>query len=194
MSNDRFDPAGYFTFDLARGRAATEKTGVLVLPLELLERLAGEADAAALDRLARGLGEWLGGRVRDRLAAGGGDPLAAAPETFLNELNGLLAVHGLGRAVLESFGEVLLVRLDGELLAGVHGAAFFEALFSGVFTTFLGQEAACLAMETPDGRCLLVANPAAIRRATQLRAAGVAPETIATRLYQEARTAREAGR
>ncbi|MBN1770213.1 MAG: hypothetical protein JXB32_03035 [Deltaproteobacteria bacterium] len=194
MANDRFNPAGYFTFDLAHGRAATEKTGVLVLPVEFLERLAGETDAAPLERLARGFGEWLGKRVRDRLAAGGGDPLSAAPETFLNELNGLLAVHGLGRAVLESFGEVLLVRLDGDLLAGVNGAAFFEALFSGVFTTFLGQDASCLAMETPGGRCLLVANPAAIRRATQLRSAGVGPETIATRLYQEARAAREGER
>lgn len=194
MSNDRFNPAEYFTFDLTRGRAATDRTGVLVLPVELLGRLAGEADAGALERLARGFGEWMGGRVRDRLAAAGADPLSAAPETFLNELNGLLALHGLGRAVLESFGEVLVVRLDGDLLSGVHGAAFFEALLSGVFTTFLGQDAACLAMETPGGRCLLVANPAAIRRAAQLRAAGVAPETIATRLYQEARTAREAAR
>jgi hypothetical protein len=194
MSNDRFDPAGYFTFDLARGRAVTEKSGVLVLPVELLERLVGETDGGALERLARGFGEWLGKRVRDRLSGGGADPLSAAPETFLNELNGLLAVHGLGRAVLESFGEVLLVRLDADWIAGVHGAAFFEALFGGVFTTFLGQDAACLAMETPDGRCLLVASPAAIRRATQLRSAGVGPETIATRLYQEARAAREGGR
>lgn len=194
MANDRFNPAGYLTFDLAHGRAAAEKTGVLVLPLELLERLTGETDAGALDRLARGLGEWLGKRVRDRLSAGGADPLSAAPETFLNELNGLLAVHGLGRAVLESFGEVLLVRLDGDVIAGVHGTAFFEALFSGVFTTFLGQDASCLAMETPGGRCLLVASPAAIRRAAQLRSAGVGPETIATRLYQEARAAREGGR
>jgi hypothetical protein len=194
MANDRFNPAGYFTFDLAHGRAAAEKTGVLVLPVELLEQLVGEADAAALDRLSRGFGEWLGGRVRERLSASGGDPLAAAPETFLNELNGLLAVHGLGRAALESFGEVLLVRLDGDLFAGVHGARFFETLFAGVFTTFLGQEASCLAMEVSGGRCLLVANPASIRRATQLRSAGVGPETIATRLYQEARAAREGGR
>jgi|GEM_PF-2427518 len=194
MSIDRFDPAGYFTFDLARGRAAAEKTGVVVLPMGLLDRLSGEADAGALERLARGFGEWLGRRVRDRLSAGGADPLSASPESFLNELNGLLAVHGLGRAVLESFGEMLLVRLDADLLAGVHGAAFFEALFAGIFTTFLGQEASCLAMETADGRCLLVASPGAIRRAAQLRSAGVGPETIATRLYQEARAVREGGR
>lgn len=192
MVENRFNPAGYFTFDLARGRTTTGRTDVLILPVELLNRLGEEADTAALGRLARGLGEWLGERVRERLSVGGADPLAASPEAFLNELNGLLAVHGLGRTTLESFGDVLLVRLDGgDPFPGVHGATFLEALFSGIITTFLGQEASCLAMDTPGGRCLVVASPGAIRRATQLRSAGAGVEAIVSRLYYEARSAIE---
>jgi hypothetical protein len=195
MSDDRFDPSGYLVFDLARGRAVVpQDAGALVLPTEILERLAAESDAGMPGRLARALGEWLGGRLRARLAGGGADPVAASPEAFLSELNGLLAMHGLGRATIETYGDAMLLRPAPTVFAKSGAGAFLEALFGGVFGAYLGHDTPCLALEAPGGPCVLIASPAAIRRATQLRTAGVAPETIATRLHQEARALREGQR
>jgi len=194
MAETRFDPSGYLTFDLARGRIAAPSGGGLVaLPAEHLAKLAGDADSGALGRLGKSIGEWFAGRLRERLASAG-DPTAVPPETFLSELNGLLAVHGFGRAAIESYGDAVLLRVGAAVLAGPEGVAFYEAFFAGLFGAFLDQTVHCLAIDTPESRTVLVGSPPAIRRAAQLRTAGVAPETIATRLHQESRAARKGAR
>ncbi|MBI5500030.1 MAG: hypothetical protein HY907_07285 [Deltaproteobacteria bacterium] len=194
MPEDRFDPSGYLTFDLARGSASLpDAASAVVLPADVLERVAGGKDGIGPALVARPLGEWLGARLRERLAAGGGNPADASPESFLAQANGLLAVHGLGRISLEAYGDAVLLRTELVVLPKA-GAGFLEPFCSGLFGAFLGREVPCLALDGPGGACVLIGSPPAVRRAAQLKAAGVPAETIATRLHQESRAAREGKR
>ena len=191
MPENRFDPSGYLTFDLSRCSATLpDAAAAVILPAEVLERIVDDRDGGGPGTIAHPLGEWVGARVRDRLGAGGGSPADASPEAFLAETNGLLAVHGLGRVALETYGDALLLRADVAAFPKA-GAGFLEPFFAGLFGAFLGRDVPCLALDGPGGPCVLVASPPAVRRAAQLKSAGILPETIATRLHQESRAARE---
>jgi hypothetical protein len=193
MPEDRFDPGGYLTFELSRGRAGVPgAVGAVILPVEVLERIATDGDGGGPAGVARALGEWLGARLRERLASGG-NAADASPESFVSALTGLLAVHGLGRAALETYGDAALIRAEPTIFVKA-GAAFLEPLFGSLFHGFLGHEVPCLVLDAPGASCVLLGSPAAIRRAAQLKSAGVGPETIATRLHQESRALREGKR
>jgi hypothetical protein len=192
MADDRFDPAGYLAFDLAHGTigAARAGTPAVVVPREALVALSEEPGMLGFAALARAIGRWIAAALRERLG-GAAAAHGAAPEAFLTALNGVLAVHGLGRLALETYGDVLLVRVESSPLAGPPGERFFEELLASLLGDFLGRPVQCLALPDADEPCILVGGPQAVRRAGDWRKEGASPEAIAARLHRESRAARK---
>ncbi len=184
-----FDPGGFLTFDLARGtiRTAGSDSPALVVPATVVAGLAtAPTSGEALGVLARALGESIGTALRKGPATSG-DPLGASPEAFLTHLNGLLAVHGLGRLSIETFGDVLLVRAKETPLGEPAGATFLESLAAGILGAFLGEEVRCLSVGDAGKPAVLVASAGAIDLAAGWKRTGATAEEIAARLCRETR-------
>lgn len=153
MSEPRFDPGGFFEFNLAKGSVQT-RTGARVLLLS--DTVMAPLVSAAVDRgdltPVRRLGREIGQHVVEAL---GGSPSRMAPETVLGHAAPTLALFGWGRIGWERWGDALvavaedLPALDEERL----GVA---ALLGGFFSALVGRDVACV---PADERRFVLVDP-----------------------------------
>lgn len=114
MAKLELKPDGYFTFDLGRGVMSYSEDGdrLVAFPLSgLLGVLTTSIDRiprTVPHTVGRHLGEQCGRRL---VQAVGEDALGGemTPERFLDHLNAVLALHGLGTVSFSTWGDILFV-------------------------------------------------------------------------------------
>jgi len=159
MAEARFDPGGFYEFNLAHGAVRT-RDGVRVLVLSdsvvapLVSAAVKNGDLTPVRRLGRQLGQLvessLGSSVRDH-----------SPEAVLGYTASVLALFGWGRLELTRWGDALvasvadLPELDDDYLG-------IAALLGGLFSELGDREVACVPSAEP-GRFILV-DPAVAER------------------------------
>ena len=156
MAEPRFDPGGFFEFDLSKGAVRTrEGARVLLLSDDVLSPLVAVAvqngDLTAVRRLGKQLGQHIASSL-------GQPPSELSPETVLSHAASVLALFGWGRIGLEQWGPALAVVVRGvpELDEGHLGMA---ALLGGLFSAMTGNDVACV--PTDEERFLLVSSSVA---------------------------------
>jgi hypothetical protein len=152
MDEPRFDPGGFFDFDLTAG-AVRARGGTRVLMLSdtvvapLVSAAVASGDLTAMRRLGRHVGE----EIRTSI---GGSADALAPETVLGHAASVLAMFGWGRLTMERWGDALVARivslpdLDESQLA-------FAALLGGLFSSLAQRDVACVPL-AESGAFILV--------------------------------------
>lgn len=151
MSQPRFDPAGFYQFNLADGAVRTRAGGrVLVLSDSAIAPLISTAVQHGDLTAVRRLGKQIGDQIVDSL---GGPADERPPETVLGHAASVLALFGWGRLSLVRFGDALVARVEGApALDEDHlGVA---ALLGGVFSSLAHREVACVPVDAE--RFLLV--------------------------------------
>lgn len=148
MDEPRFDPTGFFDFDLAQG-AVRARGGTRVLMLSdtvvapLVSSAVASGDLTALRRLGRHVGEEIRASV-------GGSAMERAPETVLSHAASVLALFGWGQLAMERWGDALVARvtalpeIDESQLA-------LAALLGGLFTALVQRDVACVPLMRGDG-------------------------------------------
>ncbi len=143
MRDIKLKPDGYFTFDLEAGRMDYSGGGgrLVAFPAEALLKVLG----TGIDQISRTvpyllglhLGEECGNRVRESM----GDDMDIPVERFLDHLNAVLALHGLGILSIQTWGDILLV--EWVLGLGKSGEGdivdFQEGVLAGAFRTITSQ-------------------------------------------------------
>lgn len=151
MNDGRFDPGGFYEFDLSGGTVQT-KTGERVVLLSegvlsaLVAAAARDGDLTPLRRL----GELLGQQVLtglDRPAS------VLSPEVVLGHVSAVTSLFGWGRVTLERWGDALVIGLhdEPELDEDNLGAA---ALLGGMFSEISQRQVSCV--PTGDTRFIMV--------------------------------------
>jgi len=153
MTEARFDPGGFYEFNLAHGAVRTrDGARVLVLSDNVVAPLVSAAvkagDLTAVRRLGRQLGELVKGSI-------GSTPNEQAPEVVLGHATAILALFGWGRLNLTRWGDALVAsvaqvpELDDDHL----GVA---ALLGGLFSELGGHDVACVPTDAGD---FVLVNP-----------------------------------
>lgn len=153
MSEPRFDPGGFYEFDLDVGAMRTrEGARVLVLSEDVLAPLISAAVYGGDLTPVRRLGTQLGQVV----AAGLSDASKATPEEVISHVAGTLGMFGWGQVSMSRFGDAVVVRTESppELDADHLGMA---ALLGGIFTELSDAEVACVPIE--DGHVFMMVDP-----------------------------------
>lgn len=181
MEQPGFDPGDFYEFDLARGAVRTRGGArVLVLSDGVVRQLVSAAlqkgDLTAL----RSLGEELGAQARASLGAGIAD---LAPEVVLGHASGHFALFGFGRIRLDTWGDSLVVSVDGAPQLDRDGNAL-GALLGGMFSALSGQELVCVPIG-PDAQFMMVA-PGVAPDVHAWAKQGADVATVAARLVPEA--------
>lgn len=152
MEQPGFDPGDFYEFDLARGAVRT-RSGARVLVLsdgvvrQLVSAALQKGDLTAL----RSLGQEVGAQARASL----GSTADLAPEVVLGHASGHFALFGFGRIRLDTWGDSLVVSVDGApQLDGERNA--LGALLGGLFSALADQELACVPIG-PDAQFMIVA-------------------------------------
>ncbi len=141
MDEPRFDPSGFFDFDLTAGAVrARGGTRVLVLSDTVVAPLVSAAVASGDLTAMRRLGRHVGEEIRSSL---GGSADGLSPETVLGHAASVLGLFGWGKLTLERWGDALVARivslpdLDETQLA-------FAALLGGLFSSLAQRDVACV--------------------------------------------------
>ena len=148
MTEPRFDPTGFFDFDLSGGSVrARGGTRVLMLSDTVVAPLVSSAvasgDLTALRRLGRHIGEETRGSV-------GGTSDERAPDTVMGHAAGVLALFGWGQLVLERWGDALVARVSS--LPDIDESQLaLAALLGGLFTALSQRDVACVPLMRADG-------------------------------------------
>lgn len=148
MNEPRFDPTGFFDFDLAGG-AVRARGGTRVLMLSdtvvapLVSSAVASGDLTALRRLGRHIGEEIRASV-------GGSASEHGPDTVLGHAAGVLALFGWGQLVLERWGDALVARVSS--LPDIDESQLaLAALLGGLFTALAQKDVACVPLMRSDG-------------------------------------------
>jgi hypothetical protein len=148
MTEPRFDPTGFFDFDLSAG-AVRARGGTRVLMLSdtvvapLVSSAVASGDLTALRRLGRHIGEEIRASV-------GGSAADHGPDAVLGHAAGVLALFGWGQLAVERWGDALVARvaslpdIDESQLA-------LAALLGGLFTALSQRDVACVPLMRADG-------------------------------------------
>jgi hypothetical protein len=151
MHDGRFDPSGFYEFNLTNGmvRARTGER-VVILSEDVLSSLvaaaARDGDLTPLRRLGELLGEQVLGGL-DRPAS------VLSPEAVLGHASAVTALFGWGRLAFERWGGALVVALRDkpELDEDELGAA---ALLGGMFSELSQRQVSCV--PTGDSKFIMV--------------------------------------
>ena len=152
MAEARFDPGGFYQFDLSEGSVRT-KDGARVLMVSdtalglLVSTAVRSGDIAAMI----GLGSQLGAMARQSLGA---DPSGATPESVLAHAAAVVSLFGWGKLSFEHWGHALVVGLGG-LPSLDDGGKAVGALLTGLLSSLGNQPADCVAVG--QGQFLVVA-------------------------------------
>jgi len=154
MTEPRFDPGGFYQFDLARGAVRTREGGrVLILSDAVLSPLVTAAVEKGDLTAVRRLGKHIGEQVLEGL--GGANAADASPETVLTHAAGILALFGWGKLGFERWGRALVVAVD-------HAPTLDDdrlgiaALLGGMLSSLARREVACVPV---DGARFVVLDP-----------------------------------
>jgi hypothetical protein len=151
MAEARFDPGGYYHFDLAQGAVKT-RDGARVLVLSdtaLAPLVSGAAERGDFSALTK-LGKSIGAAAKQSL---GKEPLELSPETVLAHAAGALALFGWGHLGLERWGDALVATVSGApTFANADEAV--GALLSGMFSEMGGLSSSCV--PAGGGRFIIV--------------------------------------
>jgi hypothetical protein len=175
MPEARFDPGGFYQFDVAQGSVRTrDGHRVLVLSDTTVAHLVSAAlergDVSALTALGRSIA----GVAKAALREAG----SSSPETVLAHASAALSLFGFGRLGLERWGSVLVVTVDGlPRLDGGNRAA--GALVGGLMSELSNRQLVCVAVG--DTRFVVV-DPSVAGAIEQLAQSGADIATIAGRL------------
>lgn len=141
MAEPRFDPGGFYEFDLAEGAVrARGEARVLVLSDTVVAPLVSAAVANGDLTPIRRLGAHMGEHVLRSL---GGSPAEAAPEIVLGHAASVLALYGWGRLSLERWGDAMIALVTGHPVLDEDRLAM-AALLGGVFSSLAGRDVACV--------------------------------------------------
>lgn len=180
MDASKFDPGGFYEFQLAHGTLKTrDGARAVAISASIFARFAKalveSGDFAALKGWGAELGAQVGLVAGQRI-----DGLS--PEAVMESVSTVLALAGLGRATLERFGDLAVLRLDAALeFDGAVGA--YSALFEGLFESLSDAELACVPM-MQDARFALV-HPSVADEVRVWVSGGATAGEIAARLSAE---------
>lgn len=148
MDAPRFDPTGFFDFDLSNG-AVRARGGTRVLMLSdtvvapLVSSAVASGDLTALRRLGRHVGEEIRASV-------GGSAEGQPPDVVLGNAASILALFGWGQLAVERWGDALVARV-GALPEIDESQLALAALLGGLFTALAQTDVACVPLMRADG-------------------------------------------
>ena len=152
MAGERFDPGGFYEFNLSQGAVrARDGSRVLVLSDSVVAPLVSAAVRAGDLTPVRRLGRQVGEMVKESL---GTDVLESNPEAVLGHAASALALFGWGRLGFERWGDALVAVL-GQPPALDEDNLGVAALLGGLFSELAGREVACVPTDR-DGTFVLV--------------------------------------
>ncbi len=152
MVEARFDPGGFYEFNLAQGAVRSrDGSRVLILSDTVVAPLVSAAVKAGDLTPVRRLGRQIGHMVAESL---GGGALDRPPEAVLGHAASVLALFGWGRLGLERWGDALVASL-GEPPDLDDDNLGVAALLGGIFSELAGREVACVPTDR-QGRFVLV--------------------------------------
>ncbi len=143
MTELKLDPEGYFSFDLAEGDLRYSSGGkrLIAFPMSAMHSVLAmrfdEIQKTLPYTIGLHLGEECGRRVVETM--GGIMKAGTSPESFLDHLNAVLALHGLGVVKLETWGDILLIRWRISEDARQKLLEFQEGVLAGILRTVTGQ-------------------------------------------------------
>ncbi len=151
MHDGRFDPGGFYEFNLAGGTVRTRAGGrVVVLPDDTLAALissaARDGDLTPLRRLGEALGDLVVDAI-DRPAS------VLSPEAILGQASMATALFGWGRLAFERWGPALVI-VVGDLPPVDEDDLGAAALLGGLFSRLSQQQVACV--PTGNSRFIMV--------------------------------------
>ncbi len=153
MPEPRFDPGGFYEFNLAEGAVRTRHGDrVVVLSDTVLGPLVAGAVRNGDLTAIRTLGRDVGSHVRESL---GGSPAEAPPETVLGHAASILSLFGWGRLGFEQWGDALVATLSHAPVLDEQQQAV-AALLGSMFSRLIDHDVACVPVA--DGK-FLVLNP-----------------------------------
>jgi hypothetical protein len=141
MAESRFDPGGFYEFDLAAGvvRAGGGVRVMLLTSAAVAPLVSAAVEHGDLTPL-RKLGKELGDQARQSL---GEAAEGVASETVLGHAAAVVALFGWGCLGMERWGDALVVTLEGGPEAD-EGRLGVAALLGGVLSSLAGREVACV--------------------------------------------------
>jgi hypothetical protein len=141
MAQARFDPGGFYQFDLREGSVRTKDGGrVLVLSDTALGPLvSAAAESGAIGALV-GLGNELGTLARANLGA---DPRSASPEEVVAHASAVVSLFGWGKLSFAHWGSALVVAAEGAPELD-HTEQALAALLTGLLSALGDQPADCV--------------------------------------------------
>lgn len=155
MNEPKFDPSGYWEFDLAHGEVRTrEGHRVVVMTEAALALLLGTTAERGSLIAQRKLGDALGRMVRAGLT---GDISAMSPETVLGHAASVLSLFGWGRLRFERWGSALVLEVDSPPSLA-DGGESLAALLSAFVSVLGGEEVLCTPLA--EGNRFIVSSPA----------------------------------
>ena len=163
-----FDAAHSIQFDLGRGsvRSGREEDCVVLVPAKALAHIVAAAPPAAVDALARALGDAIGRRARARLD----DAATASVEAVVTQLAGEAALAGIGSLSVERWGRAVVVRIDGTPMP----APLLAPLVASALEATFGRQIWCVLLSGGgDDARVLVASEGGVERVRAWLASGV---------------------
>jgi hypothetical protein len=176
MAEARFDPGGFYQFDLRDGSVRT-KGGARVLVLsdtvagQLVSAAVQSGDVAALV----GLGNELGTVARGNL---GGDPSKASVEQVVAHASAVVSLFGWGKLGFERWGRALVAELSNPPSLDDGGKAV-GALLTGLISALGETPADCVPV---GGDRFLIVSPETADAVRKWTAAGEGLGAIVGRL------------
>lgn len=141
MTEPSFDPGGFFQFDLAKGAVRSRGGGrVLLVSESVLAPLVNTAVAHGDLTAVRSLGSQIGSIVAASLGA---SPQGMAPAQVVGCAGAVMSLFGWGRLRLESWGDALVLHVEGLPPLDDDNLAV-AALLGGLFSTLCSTEVACV--------------------------------------------------
>jgi hypothetical protein len=143
MTGLKLDPEGYFKFDLGGGSMRyREGDRLIAYPLAAMQKLLSTSLGDIQKTLPYTIGLHMGEACGEKVVEALGEDFLESdtmPEDFLAHLNAVLALHGLGMASMESWGDLLLLRWTIEKDAGIHVTEFQEGVIAGALSRVTGE-------------------------------------------------------
>jgi hypothetical protein len=167
MSELKLDPEGYFEFDLDGGKVECTRGGrAIIYPLAALEKVLATGLSDIQKTLPYTIGLHLGEECGRQVKSALGDDLLEGeltPEDFLNHLNAVLALHGLGMLSLETWGELLLFKWElADAAADIHFYEFQEGVLAGMLSSVTGDSFEAASVDHDGGMRFIAGNAAMV--------------------------------
>ncbi len=161
MAEARFDPGGFYQFDLSEGSVRTrDGARVLVLSDTAAGQLVSAAMRAGDSAALIGLGNELGTVARANL---GGDPTEASIEQVVAHASAVVSLFGWGKLAFERWGQALVATVSGAPSLGDGGIAM-SALLTGMISALGETPADCVPVTEQQFLILAPETAEAVRK------------------------------